>query len=208
MKQAVPGLTLLLCLFLTGCTTAPPQMIYVPSIMLPQNGPARTVQARTRLTGQSIVIAPVTGVGASNLEALSGAVLGPSPLPGKIVIWGQTFREAMFRALRDSGLFAGVLRAGPARYTLRAEILEQTAAGYGAALKVRYTLSDTQGGQDIWTEEIAATYSFALNPVTFLSPGNSAYAALMHACGNNLGLLIAKLAALPATDPGKPNPTF
>src|SRR5665213_1129772 len=200
MKRVVSVMTILLGLFVAGCETAPPQMIYVPADMLPQGSLARPGQLPSRFAGQTIFVAPVTGVGASNMQALSGALLGPSPLPGKLVIWGQTFHEALIKALGDSGLFAGVSRAGTSRYILRADILQQTTVGYGAAIKVRYALNDTQSGHDIWTQDITATYSFSLNPATFVAPGNTQYKALMRACGNNLGMLLAKLDALPPTE--------
>lgn len=186
----------IVALIATGCATAPPEMIYVPSEMLPPGSSARPAPPPARFAGQTAVVAPVTGVGASNMQALSGALLGPS-LPGHSVIWAQTFREALIKALKNSGLFAGVSREGPSRYVLHAEILQQTTAGYGAAVKVRYALNDTQRGQDVWTGDIPATYSYSLNPATFVAPGNTEYRALMLACGNNIGSLLAKLAVLP-----------
>ena len=40
------------------------------------------------------------------------ALLG---VPGTAVIWGQTFHEALFKALSDSGLFGEVTRHGTMR---------------------------------------------------------------------------------------------
>jgi hypothetical protein len=130
---------------------------------------------------------------------LSGALLGPS-LPGHSVIWGQTFREALIKALENSRLFAEVLRDGKSRYVLRAEIIQQATAAYGGTITTRYTLNDTLGHHDLWSEDITASYSFTLNSFTFFSPGNTEYQALMRACGKNIGLLIAKLGALPTTE--------
>jgi len=185
---------LLVALIVAGCTDVPPQMIYVPPDMLPKV--AKPSQNQAHFAGQTLVVAPVTGVGESSAQALSGALLGPS-VPGTSVIWATTFREALIESLQDSTLFANVSRAGASRYVLRAEMLQQTPTGYGATVTVRYALNDTQSGRDIWSEDIAATYSFPLNPATFLAPGQTQYVALMRACAKNIELLIAKLAALP-----------
>jgi hypothetical protein len=185
---------LLIALMVAGCADVPPQMIYVPADMLPKV--AKPSQNQARFAGQTLVVAPVTGVGASSAQALSGALLGASVL-GTSVIWAKTFREALIEGLQDAALFGNVSRAGTSRYVLQAELLQQAPAGYGATITVRYALNDTQSDRDIWSEDIAATYSFSLNPATFLAPGNTQYRALMRACGKNIESLIAKLAALP-----------
>lgn len=183
---------LLIVLLGAGCAEAPPQLIYVPSDMLPSID--QPSQKQTRFAGQTVVVPPVTGVGASNLEALTGALA----LPGHSAIWSQTFHEALIEGLRKAVLFSDVSPDGASNFILHADILQQESAGYGATITVRYTLYDTQKARDIWTQDIAATYSFTLNPATFLAPGNTQSLALMRACGKNIGILIERLEALPA----------
>lgn len=129
------------------------------------------------------------------MRALSGA-LGVS---GTAVIWGQTFHEALFKALCDSGLFGEVARDGTAPYILRANILQQSTLGYGATFKVHYVLNDTQSGRDIWGQEIAANYVFPLSTFSFFTPYNTQSKALMRACGKNIESLIENLGIRPDT---------
>ena len=105
------AIALLLCLCAAGCETAPARMIYVSPHMLPQGNLAKSEKEPPLFSGQRLVIEPITRVGASNARALSGA-LG---VPGTAVIWSQTFHEALFKALGDSGLFEEVRRDGTAR---------------------------------------------------------------------------------------------
>jgi len=118
-------------------------------------------------------------------------------VPETAQIWGQTFREALFKTLRDSALFADVARTGAGHYVLNANILEQTARGYGATFNVHYVLHDRQTNQDVWSEDVAASYSFPGTAGTFLTPYNTEYKALMRACGRNLATLLQELAAQP-----------
>ena len=188
------GMVLMLCLFVVGCATAPPQMIYVPSDMLPEGSGVAKLQEKPALfAGQTLVIAPVTGIGASNMRALSGA-LGVS---GTTLIWGQTFHEALFKALRGSGLFGEVARDGTAPYILHADILQQSTVGYGATFKVHYVLNDTQSGRDIWGQDITASYVFPSSAFSFFTPYNTQSKALMRACGKNIESLIENLGIRP-----------
>jgi hypothetical protein len=168
-------------------------MIYVPADMLPEGG-VRPVPERPKpFVGQSLVIAEVTGIGSSNLRALGGAM----GVPETAQIWGQTFHEATFRTLRDSGLFADVVRTGTGRYVLGANILEQTTHGYGATFNVHYVLHDQQTDRDVWAEDVIASYTFPGTAGAVLTPYNTEYKALMRACGRNLATLLEDLAAQP-----------
>ncbi len=188
---------LMLCLFVTGCETAPPQMIYVSPDMLPEPNIAKPVQKPVIFANQILLIAPVTGVGASNLQAFSGA-LG---IPGTPVIWGQTLHEALFKTLADSGLFGEVSRQSMARYILYADILQQSTVGYGATFKVNYVLRDTQTGHDLWKQDITTTYAFPRSLGTFVTPYNTQLDALMRASGKNIGNLIQGLSSFQPSAP-------
>lgn len=183
---------LMFCLFVAGCETAPPQMIYVSPDMLPESNIAKPLQKPVIFANQILVIAPVTGVGASNLQALSGS-LG---IPGSALIWGQTFHEALFKTLADSGMFGEVSRQNMGRYVLHSDILQQSTVGYGASFKVQYVLSDTQTGRDLWKQDITTTYEFPGSLGTFVTPYNTQLDALMRASGKNIGNLIRSLSAI------------
>jgi hypothetical protein len=53
MERVISVMTILLGLFVAGCETAPPQMIYVPADMLPQGSLAQTAQQPSRFAGQT-----------------------------------------------------------------------------------------------------------------------------------------------------------
>jgi len=161
--------------------------------MLPEGGVRPAPERPKPFVGQSLVIAEVTGIGSSDLRALGGAM----GVPETAQIWGQTFHEATFRTLRDSGLFADVARSGTGRYVLGANILEQATRGYGATFRVHYVLHDRQTDRDVWAEDVTASYTFPGAAGTVLTPYNTEYKALMRACGRNLATLLEDLAAQP-----------
>lgn len=117
-------------------------------------------------------------------------------VPGTAQIWSQTFHEALFRSLRDSQLFADVRREGKARCVLRADILSQTTTGYSGSFAVRYTLSDGQATRDVWTEQIATSYTFPTTTSVFVAPYNTQLRALMRAGVADIAMLLDRLSAL------------
>lgn len=198
MKRPIPTMmTTALCALVAACATAPHQMLYVAPDLLPHSPARAVVRAPAAFKGQTLVIAPVTGVGSSNARVVGGA-LG---VPGTAQIWSQTFHEALFLGLRDSRLFADVKRDGTARYVLQAEIVAQSTSGYAGNFAVRYTLNDRQDGRDIWTERIATSYAFPATSVTVIAPYNTELRALMRAGAANIDNLLDHLSALPAVPP-------
>jgi hypothetical protein len=175
-------------------------MIYVSPHMLPEDESSRPEHAPPLFTGQTIVIAPITGVGSSNSRALAGA-LG---VPRTAVIWSQTFHEALFKAVGNSGLFGQVARDGTARYILQADIVQQSTAGYSATFKVHYVLNDSQWHRSLWEQDIAASYALPGSLTTFVMPYNTQLDALMRACGKNIGILIQSLGTIPPAAPSEP----
>ena len=179
----------LLTLLLGGCATAPHQMLYVAPDLLPEP----KARVSTIFTGEELVIAPVVGVGSSGARVVGGAM----GVPGTAQIWSQTFHEALFRSLRDSHLFAHVRRDGKVGCVLRADILSQATTGYSASFAVRYTLNDGQAGRDVWTEQIATSYTFPTTTSAFVAPYNTQLRALMRAGAANIAILLDRLFALP-----------
>jgi len=177
------------CLYCLGCATAPDSMIYVPKDMLPESRFAGSERPPAALSGESITVAPVTGVGASNLRVLSGSM----GVPGTAEIWGQTFRKALSEALAGSHLFGGAASAETARYRLQADILQQEVAGYGALFRVRYSIHDRKVDREAWSQEIATDYRYPGGPITFAAPYNPQLRALMKASGQNIGALLGCL---------------
>jgi len=192
LRRAGRASTLLLGLFVTGCTMVPPDMLPDPSRAIPAQRPAM-------FTGQTILIAPVTAIGTPQAQV----ILNGLGLPGTQFIPGQTFHEALTQALRNSNLFGEVIPSGATRYILTADILQQSTLGYGADFKVHYTLSDTRSdGRALWNQDIEATYAFRPDLITslLLPPSQTQFTALLRASGENITLLIQNLASLP--DPG------
>lgn len=178
---------ILLGLFATGCSMVPPAMLPDSSHAIPSRKPPI-------FAGQTLLVAPVTGIGTSNLRVIWGEM----GLTGTAVISGQTFHEALCKALRNSTLFGQVTQTGTTRFILLADIVQQSTVGYGATFKVHYVLSDTQSnGRAIWKQEIEATHIFPPNLITFLSPYETQFTALTRASGENITLLIQNLASLP-----------
>lgn len=166
----------------------------VPPDMLPDSSHAIPSRKPAIFAGQTLLVSPVTGIGTSNFRVIYGEM----GLPGTAVISSQTFHEALFKALGKSSLFGEVTKMGTTRYILLADIVQQSTVGYAATFKVHYVLSDTQSnGRAIWNHDIEATYVFRPDLITFLSPYETQFTALMRASGENITLLIQNLATLP-----------
>ena len=192
--QAVAAMAL--ALLVSACATAPHQMLYVAPDLLPQKTARAAAAASTAVRTQDLVIGPVTGVGSSGMRIIGGSI----GVSGTAQIWSQTFHEALFRSVRDAELFAVVRREGDARYLLRADIVEQSVVRYTGSIEVRYALNDRQSNRDVWTDQIATSYTF---PVTIASSPlpynyNTQFRALMRAGAANIEALLDKLSALPA----------
>jgi hypothetical protein len=184
---ASPATSILLGLCVTGCAMVPPDMLPDSSHAIPARKPAI-------FAGQTLLVAPVTGIGTSNLRVIWGEM----GVPGTAVISGQTFHEALCKALRNSSLFGEVTPTGTTRYVLLADIVQQSTLGSGATFKVHYVLSDTQSnGRAIWNRDLEAIYVFRPDLLTFLSPYQTQFTALLRASGQNITLLIQNLASLP-----------
>ena len=184
------AIILLNCMLMSGCATATPQMIYVSPAMLPEGNRAKPAHRSALFNEQTLVIAPVTGVGDSNLRALGGS-LG---LRNTAIIWSQMFKEALFKSLWDSGLFGKVARSGSGRYALHADILQQSSTGQGAIFEVSYVLTDTNNRHDIWTHTVKINDVSGAGSFLSLATYNGQLNSLMKACGKNIGVMIDELA--------------
>jgi hypothetical protein len=104
--------------------------------------PARV--ATYPLTGKSILVAPVT--------------IRPQPKPGFLMdvpprLDGKAFRAAIVNTLAGTKLFTAVMTQGDADYTLSADVVGQRQQGGTSNIElllVRYTLSETQSGKELW----------------------------------------------------------
>jgi len=179
----------LIALLVAGCAEPVVRIVYVEPDMVARVSPSKPPQSESRFGEQAVVVAPVTGLGASSGNAEPGALAGPS-------IAGTTFREALIQSLQVAALFSSVSGTGKSRYVLSAEIQRQDTYGYGATVGVRYVMKDTQLEREVMDEYLVATYSFPLHPGVLFVPGQTPTVAIERACAKNFALLIARLANL------------
>jgi len=184
----------LLCM---GCATAPEKMIYVPPEMLPERPSAGRSTPTTAFRNDNLQVAPVTGIGASNAQALYGS-LG---IRGKALVWAQTFQKALVKGIGDSHLFRQTGETGEARYLLRSDIQEQSIDGLGATFKVHYVIHDNQTDSDIFSQDIQTRNVPGTTVTAVITTYNTQLLALIRASGQNINALIDGISTLQGTDP-------
>lgn len=156
----------------------------VPSAMIvPQSVPGSPAQARFG----ALVVAPLTGYGNSLTDKMTGVARSAT-----------NAREALIQSLRNSGLFAAVLREGSAPYLLHAEVTRRDLVGYSATVTVHYVLTATADGRDVCDESFTTSYAYQRGPGVFFAPGAAQNGALAHALEANWGALLARLATIRA----------